>query len=106
MDGNGIDMGNLSSEVVMRHILIAVLIAVTATSAYAQQHVRGHMRKDGVYVQPHMRSNNDGKHSNNYSATGNYNPYTGKKGNVPDPVLSDPYGLKKAETGYLWPVKR
>jgi hypothetical protein len=43
-------------------------------------HVRGYFRKDGTYVQEHMRSAPDGDKSNNWSTKGNVNPYTGKVG--------------------------
>jgi hypothetical protein len=42
--------------------------------------VRGYMRRDGTYVQPHMRSAPDGTKLNNWSHSGNVNPYTGKVG--------------------------
>lgn len=41
-------------------------------------HVNGYYRRDGTYVQPHMRSAPDGNPYNNYSYPGNVNPYTGK----------------------------
>jgi hypothetical protein len=42
--------------------------------------VRGHVRKDGAYVQPHVRTNPDRSTFNNYSTKPNINPYTGKAG--------------------------
>jgi hypothetical protein len=47
--------------------------------------VRGHTRRDGTYVAPHKRSSPDKSRTNNWSAKGNANPYTGKKG------TQDPY---------------
>ena len=41
-------------------------------------YVNGYQRRDGTYVQPHMRSAPDRDPSNNYSYPGNLNPYTGK----------------------------
>lgn len=43
----------------------------------SQVRVRGYFRKDGTYVQPHVRSTPDGNPYNNYSFPGNYNPNTG-----------------------------
>ena len=40
--------------------------------------VRGHITKNGTYVQPHSRTTPDKNKSNNYTASGNYNPNTGK----------------------------
>ena len=55
--------------------------------------VRGHVRKDGTYVQPHMRSAPDGNFNNNWSTYGNTNPYTGKDGTKGNPAISNPsYG--------------
>jgi hypothetical protein len=42
--------------------------------------VKGHFRKDGTYVQPHMRSSPDSSFNNNWSTSPNVNPYTGKEG--------------------------
>lgn len=47
--------------------------------------VRGHVRKDGTYVQPHQATNRNDSKFDNYSTKGNVNPYTGKPGTV------DPY---------------
>lgn len=43
-------------------------------------HVRGYYKKNGTYVQPHERTHADRYKYNNYSAKGNINPYTGKRG--------------------------
>jgi hypothetical protein len=43
-------------------------------------HVRGHVRKDGVYVQPHSRTAPNKTQRDNYSSKPNVNPYTGKDG--------------------------
>lgn len=42
--------------------------------------VRGYFKKDGTYVQPHMRSAPDGNPWNNWTTAGNVNPYTGAGG--------------------------
>lgn len=64
-------------------VLIFVLFASTAIAndVYHQ----GYTRRDGTYVQPHYQTAPDNSRHNNYSAKGNYNPYTGEKGTV------DPY---------------
>ncbi|WP_423679631.1 hypothetical protein [Undibacterium sp. WLHG33] len=53
--------------------------------------VRGYVRKDGTYVQPHQRTAPDGSIQNNWSTYGNYNPYTGEEGRVLTPP-SGPVG--------------
>ena len=62
----------------------AILIAFTALPAQEAEagdvYVRGHYRSNGSYVQPHYRSSPDSYKGNNYSAKGNVNPYTGRRG--------------------------
>ena len=65
----------------MKH-LIMVLIATAASISMADSYVNGYYRQNGTYVQPHMRSNNDGNIYNNYSTQGNVNPYTGSQGTI------------------------
>lgn len=47
--------------------------------------VRGYVRKDGTYVAPHMRSAPDASFQNNWSTSGNVNPYTGEEGKLVTP---------------------
>lgn len=42
--------------------------------------VRGHIRGNGTYVEPHYRSSPNSFKGDNYSSWGNTNPYTGKRG--------------------------
>jgi hypothetical protein len=70
----------------MRTLIIAASLILTSVSAFADQFVNGYMRRDGTYVQPHMRSSPDGNPFNNYSTRGNVNPYTGAPG------THNPYG--------------
>ena len=73
-------------------LMLAVSILVT-TDAFAKgggrlsgsshggdSHVRGHIRKDGAYVQPHSRTAPNRTQRDNYSSKPNVNPYTGKDG--------------------------
>jgi hypothetical protein len=61
-------------------LLIGTLLLALSVAAGADESVRGYFRKDGTYVQPHMRSDPDGYKGNNYSTRGNVNPYTGERG--------------------------
>ena len=47
-------------------------------------HVNAYTKKDGTYVQPHYRTSPDGTKTNNWSHSGNVNPYTGKVGTNTD----------------------
>jgi hypothetical protein len=42
--------------------------------------VRGHVTKNGTYISPHYRTNPNSTRGDNWSTTGNVNPYTGKQG--------------------------
>ena len=66
-----------------------VAIALLASPAFAEPvRVKGHIRKDGTYVQPHVRTSPDSRTTNNWGSQPNVNPYTGKSGTV------DPYKPK------------
>lgn len=47
--------------------------------------VRGHVRRDGTYVEPHYRTTPDRSRLNNWGSRGNINPFTGKRG-TEDPL--------------------
>ena len=66
--------------------LIALTFAASPVFAKGGSHaVRGHVTKNGTYVQPHRATNPDSSRANNWSSKGNSNPYTGKAG------TRDPY---------------
>jgi len=69
-----------------------VLLMLAAAPAWAVDYVRGYVRRDGTYVQPHYRSSPDSSRLNNFSTQGNYNPYSGKSGTV-DPYRYNPPSL-------------
>lgn len=65
----------------MKKILISWLVLLLiACPCFSAQRVNGYTRSNGTYVAPHYRSNSDSYKFNNYSAKGNVNPYTGKRG--------------------------
>lgn len=53
--------------------------------------VRGYVKSNGTYVQPHMRSAPDGNFSDNWSTIGNVNPYTGTLGTKTQPSGASGY---------------
>lgn len=63
----------------MKRVLFLAVVALMAQPALADTQVRGHYRKDGTYVQPHVRS------SPNSSAYDNYGRQSGS------PSYSSPY---------------
>ncbi len=65
----------------MKRLLLFLLFFLFVGFAYSGDvSVRGYLRSDGTYVQPHMRSSPDGNFYNNWSTKGNINPYTGVPG--------------------------
>lgn len=74
----------------MKQLLIAAALTLAATAAQAQNYgtgsntrshaVQGHTTSSGTYVQPYVATNPNSTQRDNYSATGNVNPYTGAVG--------------------------
>lgn len=69
-------------------ILIVLISIFSFTTLFAQSdvYVNGYYKKNGIYVQPHFKTAPNSSMFDNYSTTGNYNPYTGKPGWI-DPSL-------------------
>ena len=59
-----------------------------SNSAFADVYVKGHYRSNGSYVKPHYRSSPNNTTLDNWSYSGNRNPYTGS------------YGSKNSNFGY------
>lgn len=80
----------------MRKLIIgAALASMIATPALAREtRVDGYYRKDGTYVQPHVRTTPNSTKMDNYSTQGNWNPNTGQMGTVDPykPTQSNPTG--------------
>ncbi|MCX5831345.1 MAG: hypothetical protein NT140_05590 [Deltaproteobacteria bacterium] len=68
------------SLVLLSFIVLGHIVEARGRSSGGSVSVRGHTRKDGTYVAPHMRSAPDGNFYNNWSTKGNINPYTGAEG--------------------------
>lgn len=70
----------------MRNVVIkslAALLIMFSSSCFARGGdvpVHGYTKADGTYVGPYMRTAPDTTAANNFSASGNYNPYTGAYG--------------------------
>lgn len=68
----------------MKRIIALALLMAFTTSTMADQLVRGYVKKDGTYVEPHYRSSPNGQQWDNYSTKGNSNPYTLERGTQRD----------------------
>lgn len=64
----------------MRALAFALIALTVSSAATAQTRVRGYVRSDGTYVQPHVRSAPNGTTLDNWSTQPNVNPYTGQQG--------------------------
>ena len=75
-------------------LLALLLILSTVVPAVAGDvFVNGYLRDNGTYVQPHWRSAPDGNAFNNWSTSGNVNPYTGQPGTQQPNVLGGSGGF-------------
>lgn len=63
-------------------LIIFSFTILNVGSVDAAQKVKGYTKKNGTYVAPHYKSTPNKSKFDNYSAKGNINPYTGKKGSV------------------------
>ena len=65
----------------MRKLFLFVCgLALSGPAIAKDVYVRGHVRADGTYVQPHMRTAPNSTKTDNWSTRGNVNPYTGQRG--------------------------
>ena len=65
----------------MKKIIIGIIATLfIITSTLADTSVKGYYKSNGTYVQPHYRSLPNSTTSDNWSTSGNTNPYTGEKG--------------------------
>jgi hypothetical protein len=70
----------------MRKLVLCLLLALLPEAAFARGHgtgavrVGGYTTRRGTYVAPHSRTRADSTRSNNWSHSGNVNPYTGQRG--------------------------
>ncbi len=74
----------------MKKLILVGVLALIATGAQAQYYgtgsnpnshpSSGYTTNRGTYVQPYVATNPNGTQRDNFSATGNVNPYTGAIG--------------------------
>lgn len=61
-------------------IIISIIFTLVVSIVNSQESVKGYVKKNGTYIQPHKRSDKNNTQKDNWSSKPNYNPYTGKKG--------------------------
>ena len=84
-----------------KFLIFCLFIVLYNQTLYSQVRVSGYTRKNGTYVQPHIRSSPNSNPYDNYSFPGNTNPYTGKTstGN-PDTYLDNYYNKRSNNIDY------
>jgi hypothetical protein len=66
-----------------RLVILATLLAFASPALAQNTHsVRGYVRSDGTYVQPHQQTNPNTTKLDNWTTQGNVNPTTGQPGTV------------------------
>jgi len=60
--------------------LIGMFLMGAIEVSFADVYVNGYYRSNGTYVNGYYRSNPDSTRMNNWSTSGNINPYTAKRG--------------------------
>ena len=70
---------------VLINLLVLLICLICVNISFAQTnsrhvHVNGYYRSNGTYVQPYFRTAPNSTNRDNFSTTGNVNPYTGKPG--------------------------
>ena len=76
-------MKNLFKTRIGKTVLALSLIPSSllfSNSTFADVYVKGHFRSNGTYVKPHYRSSPNNTTLDNWSYSGNRNPYTGSYG--------------------------
>jgi len=61
-------------------VITALFMLSTSASPIEAARVRGYTKSNGTYVQPYYRSSPNSSKYDNYSSSGNYNPYSGRRG--------------------------
>ena len=65
------------------NLLVACLLACAIAApamAKGSHNVKGYVKKNGTYVDPHKQTNPNGTQRDNWTSKPNANPYTGKDG--------------------------
>lgn len=83
-------------------LLFTLAFMAISISSYADEYVGGYTRSDGTYVGPHYRSSPNQTNHDNFSTSGNYNPYNGNAGSRARDYSSESYnygGGRSIQTG-------
>jgi hypothetical protein len=67
-------------KILLLLVFASVCVPALAWENYNSHAVSGYTRSNGTYVQPHYQSNSNATKQDNWSTSGNSNPYTGQQG--------------------------
>jgi uncharacterized protein YxeA len=91
-------------------MITLIFTAIDANAQYTSgstnsstTYVRGYTRSDGTYVHGYTRSSRNSSNHDNYSTSGNVNPYTGKSGNRARDYSSRAYNYGSGHTIHTGP---
>jgi hypothetical protein len=74
----------------MRISFLVLFSFLLSEFAFAQTYVKPYVRRDGTYVEGHMRSNPNAQRFDNYNSQGNTNPFTGQRGSERNEFSPEP----------------
>lgn len=72
--------------------------SVTTVTNANSTWVNGYTKKDGTHVDGYYRTKRNGTNHDNYSTSGNYNPYSGSEGSRAKDYSSDAYNYGGGRT--------
>ena len=78
--------------------LFIAMMAVMETVAQGHKYQRGYFRQDGTYVTGHYKTRSDRTNHNNFSTSGNRNPYTGNAGHRARDYSNQAYNYGQGRT--------
>jgi hypothetical protein len=89
----------------MKKIIVTLVACVLGGmfAISAQNWVNGYTRKDGTTVQGYYRSDRNHTNHDNYSTSGNINPYTGSVGSTARDYSSEAYNYGGGRTIHTGP---
>ena len=85
----------------MKNAITFIAAFAMIAGATAQTYVKPYTKRDGTYVEGHVRTAPDNTNTNNYGTQGNYNPYTGQAGTIQpnyNPPPPPSYGQQTCRT--------
>lgn len=89
----------------MKKLLFILFISIAGcfSEASAQTYVNGYFRQDGTYVNGYYRSERNNTNLDNFSTSGNFNPYTGSIGSIAQDYSIEAYNYGSGQTIYTGP---